>query len=225
MNTTSTATTVKRESMLGLLGDLQQDAKNVFKKEIALAKTELTEKLGKMGKDSGILGAGAVMALIGAVILIMSLGFIIAYGLEAAGLSPRMAEFLGFLIVAVVTTGIGAVLALKGLKALKASSLAPEKAIETYRDMRGAQDVQTAKETIKVEQPKQNSDEIKTDLEITRLRMDQEMHELKDRLTPRHLLDATVAAFKRNPVRAALITAGTSLGGFLLLRMRSHSRD
>ncbi|MGV3773540.1 MAG: phage holin family protein [Verrucomicrobiales bacterium] len=222
MNTTSTATTVKRESMLGLLGDLQQDAKNVFKKEIELAKTELSEKLSAMGKHSGLVGAGAAMAAIGAVILIMSLGFIIAYGLEAAGLSERMAEFLGFLIVAVITTAIGAVLAMKGLNALKHSSLAPEKAIETYRDMRGTHATETAKETIKVEAPKQNSDEIKTELEITRLRMDQEMDELKNRLTPRRMLDATILAFKRDPLRAALITAGTGLGGLLLFKARSH---
>jgi hypothetical protein len=225
MNTTSTATTAKRESVLGLLGDLQYDAKNIFKKEIALVKTELAEKLAAMGKNSGFVGAGAALGAIGGVILIMSLGFIVAYGFEAAGLTPRMSEFLGFLIVALFTATVGAVLALKGIKELKHASLAPDKAIETYKEIRGAaHQTETAKEIIKVEQPKQSSDEIKTELEITRLRMDREMDELKTRLTPRHIMDVFVQSLKSHPLRSALITASTGLGGFLLYRAKHHGR-
>lgn len=106
------------EKSLGqLFGDLVGETRTLLRQEIALAKTELSEKAAYAGRNAGMAAAGALIILLGALPIVagivISLGHKIGYATSA------------FLVGALFAV-IGAVLVMKALKALKAESLKPE---------------------------------------------------------------------------------------------------
>jgi hypothetical protein len=104
------------KSLGQLFGDLVTETRTLVRQEIALAKTEITQKAAFAGRNAGIAGAGALIILLGALPIIagivISLGHKIGYATSA-------------FIVGVLFVIIGAVLVMKALKALKTQPLAP----------------------------------------------------------------------------------------------------
>ena len=71
-------------------------------------------------------------------------------------------------------------------------------------------------------QPKASSDELKTEAELARARMDSELLELRNRLTPGYMARSFLAGMKHHPMRALIVTAATTgLGGLIYWR-KSH---
>ena len=100
-----------------LLKGLADDATNLMRQEILLAKQELQEGLTASAKASALLVAAGVLGLYAFGFLLYTIG-------EAIG-GPR---WLGFAIVTVVLLIVVAVLGLIGKNRLAASKVAPEKA-------------------------------------------------------------------------------------------------
>ncbi|WP_191061133.1 phage holin family protein [Geminicoccus harenae] len=105
-----------------LFSDLIENVTTLFRKEVQLAKAELSEKAGQVGTASASVGVGGVI-LLGA--FIMLLHAIVAW-LAVAGLGTHW----GFLIVAIVVGIIGYVALQKGINNLKAARLMPTKTVE-----------------------------------------------------------------------------------------------
>jgi hypothetical protein len=99
-----------------LFGELVTEARTLVRQEVDLAKTEMTQKATVAAKSGAKVAAGGVVALIGSLplvaALVIGLGHLIGYGWAA-------------LIVGAVITGIGAFMAMNGIKTMKATSLAP----------------------------------------------------------------------------------------------------
>lgn len=115
------------ERSLGeLFADLAQDTSTLVRQEIQLAKNELSESVAQVGKNIGMLVAGGVLLLAGALAMIATLILV----LEALGL----AAWLASLIVTVVIIGIGLVLMARGRTALKNADLLPRQTIETLKE-------------------------------------------------------------------------------------------
>jgi drug/metabolite transporter (DMT)-like permease len=99
-----------------LFGELMTEARTLVRQEVDLAKTEMTQKATVAAKSGAKVAAGGVVALIGSLplvaALVIGLGHLIGYGWAA-------------LIVGAVLTGIGAFMAMNGIKTMKATSLAP----------------------------------------------------------------------------------------------------
>src|SRR5688572_6867753 len=88
MNTnTGFIDTPKNEKFISLVGDLQTDIKNLIKKEIELAKTEMGEKFKVLGRNIAFMGAGAVVGLMALFLLLLGIGAMIAQLLLKADLS------------------------------------------------------------------------------------------------------------------------------------------
>jgi putative superfamily III holin-X len=104
-----------------LFAQVTEDLSVIVRKEIQLAKTEVSAQLGIAGKGVGMLVGAGVVALYGLGLLLIA----IAFGLVALGL-PIWA---GFLIVAVVLFILTGILALIGRKALTQVNPRPERAI------------------------------------------------------------------------------------------------
>lgn len=108
-----------------LFSELTSEARTLVRQEIELAKTEMTEKATRVGKDAGMITAGGVIAYMGAFVLlaaaVIGLGHLIGYGLSA-------------LIIGVIVVGIGVALAMKGRNDLKAANLSPEKTKQTVKE-------------------------------------------------------------------------------------------
>jgi uncharacterized membrane protein YqjE len=109
-----------------LLKQLSEDATTLIRKEVELAKAELTEKGKQAGKGvgmfggAGIFGLGAFGALTAFLILV---------------LAEAMDAWLAALIVTAVYGGIAAVLALQGKhKVEEAAPPQPEQTVETLKE-------------------------------------------------------------------------------------------
>jgi len=123
-------------SVPALFSDLIENVTTLFRKEVQLAKTELSEKAAQAGTASTSIGIGGVI-LLGA--LIMFLHAIVAW-LAVAGIGPHW----GFLIVAIVVGIIGYVALQKGISNLKASRLMPTRTVEQLQ-----RDAAVAKEQVR----------------------------------------------------------------------------
>jgi len=115
------------ERSLGeLFSDLARDLGTLVRQELALARTELTDKAAEVGKNVGLLAAGGLVAYAGFLALVA--GVII--GLGQLGVE----WWISAMVVGVVVAGVGYLLVRRGLDALGRTNLKPERTIETVRD-------------------------------------------------------------------------------------------
>jgi hypothetical protein len=119
-----------------LLKQLKDDTTALVREEVALAKTEASEKLSYFGRNAGYIAAGGVVALSGLIIVLMAFGYLLADLFAARGMSPGIASFLGFLIVAVVVAIAGGGLITKGIKAFKDEPVTPTRTVQSLREDR-----------------------------------------------------------------------------------------
>src|SRR5262249_44422819 len=89
-------------SIFGLIDDLREDARDLIHQEIRLAKTELSEKVSRLGRNAAYLAIGGVIILLALIFFLLALGFLIAFGFEKLGLSTEIALVLGFTGIAVL---------------------------------------------------------------------------------------------------------------------------
>jgi Flp pilus assembly protein TadB len=116
----------KDERSVGeLLSDLTRELSTLFRQEVTLAKTEMTQKASKAGKDVAFLAVGGAVAYAG--FLAILAGVILVLGLVL----PWWASAL---IVGVVVAIIGYVLIHKGQTALKQIDLTPQETAETLKE-------------------------------------------------------------------------------------------
>jgi len=108
-----------------LLGDLTRETTTLVREELRLAKLEMSEKAGRVGKDIAFLAAGGAVAYAGFLALLGA----VVYALDAAGMPLWGAA----LLVGVIVTAVGGFLVWKGIDALKREDLAPRQAIEALK--------------------------------------------------------------------------------------------
>jgi hypothetical protein len=108
-----------------LFSELTTETRTLIRQELELAKTELTEKATRAGRDAGIIAGGAVVLYMGLLVLaaaaVIGLGHLIGYGVSA-------------LIVGVVLAGAGTAMVFIGKKDLQEMTLAPEETKKTVKE-------------------------------------------------------------------------------------------
>ena len=120
--------------IVDLVRKLRDDTFSLVSEEVALAKTEISEKLARTGRNIGFLAAGALIASSALMLLFMSLGFLLGDLFERRGSEPCMAAFLGFLIIALIVGVISAILISKALNSLRTDSIKPQKTVQSLRE-------------------------------------------------------------------------------------------
>jgi hypothetical protein len=133
-------------------------------------------------------------------------------------------------IVAFVFVVLGVIFLMKALAAFKKNTLAPEKTIETLHHMRetvpGAHPAPPKSEKEEDKAPKQSSDEIKSEIDVTQNIMKDTVDELRYRMTPRYMKQVVVGHVRHHPLRTGLIGAISSAAvGFLVMRKRRHGHS
>lgn len=109
-----------------LMRDLTEQTTALVRKEIALAKVELTEKGKKAGVGAGMFGAAALFGA-GAFAAITACAIL--------ALATFLDGWLAALIVAVVYVAIAGVLAMRGRKQVKqATPPVPERAVDSTKE-------------------------------------------------------------------------------------------
>jgi len=116
-----------RDRPLGeLVKQLADQTSTLVRQEVDLAKAEVAQKGQQLGKGAGLIGAAAVIGLLGA-------GALTAFLIML--LDGALANWLAALIVGVVLAAIAAVLALQGKKKVQAAAPpVPEQTVETVKE-------------------------------------------------------------------------------------------
>jgi xanthine/uracil permease len=109
-----------------LLGDLGRQVSTLVRKEIDLARVEVTSSVGRMSRGAAMAGAGGALVYAGLLVLLLA----VVLGLIQAG----MDAWLAALIVAVVVMVIGGVITSMGVKQMQSTELAPKQTAETVRE-------------------------------------------------------------------------------------------
>jgi drug/metabolite transporter (DMT)-like permease len=109
-----------------LLGDLGRQVSTLVRKEIDLARLEVTSSVGRMSRGAAMAGAGGALLYAGLLVLLLA----VVLGLIQAG----MDAWLAALVVAVVVMAIGGVITAMGVKQMQSTELAPKQTAETVRE-------------------------------------------------------------------------------------------
>lgn len=127
-------TATRDDRSLGeLFAELSQQTSTLVKKEIELARHEVTRSVTSLGRDAAMIGAGGAIAYAGGIVLLIG----IAWLLNFIGLPI----WLSFVLVGGITVAIGAFLAMRAMQAMKKTKLVPERTVETVKE-----DVEWAKD-------------------------------------------------------------------------------
>lgn len=116
----------REERSLGeLFSELTRDTSTLVRKEIELAKTEMTDKATKAGKNVGFLAVGGAVAYAGALALIAGVILLLANAIPL---------WLSALVIGLLVAGAGYFLIQKGLTALKTMDMVPHQTIESLKE-------------------------------------------------------------------------------------------
>jgi uncharacterized membrane protein YqjE len=118
-----------------LFSTLASQTSTLVRQEVDLAKTELTQKATRAGREAGMIGLGGALALGGYLALVATLIIV---------LDLFMPLWLAALVVGLVLAGIGYAIIQQGLKGLRRLDPAPRQTIATLKD-----DIAWAKEQTK----------------------------------------------------------------------------
>src|SRR5258706_8977010 len=125
-------------SLFGLFADLKDETRTLIKEEVKLAKTEIGEKISRMGRNSVSLAVGGFVAYAGLIVFLAGLGALLGYAFQMLGLAGPLAMFLGFAIIGLIAGGIGYAFIAEAIKRFSRESVAPEKTLETLRELKPA---------------------------------------------------------------------------------------
>jgi MFS family permease len=121
-------------SVTDLIRDLRDESLTLMRQEFALAKTEMSEKASRAGRNLGYLGVGGGIAFASALLLAMALAAGLYVALVAMDVSHETAGWLAPLLVGAILAAIGYSLIQKALTALRQESVIPERTVETLKD-------------------------------------------------------------------------------------------
>lgn len=117
-----------------LIKELRDETTMLLRQEVALAKTEMSEKASRTGRNVGYLAAGALVAFLGLVFLVQAVSHAVEVGLQAAGVGAAVAYWAAPLIVGFVIALIGYGLVQKAINVLKHESAVPEKTVHSLKE-------------------------------------------------------------------------------------------
>ena len=120
------ATAAPAERSLGdLFSDLTRDTAQLVRQEVNLAKTEVTQKATRAGKDVGMIAAGGAVAYIGLMAIVAAVALLLAH---------FMSPWIAALITGLAVSVIGGLLAMQGVAGLKRINPVPQNTVETLKE-------------------------------------------------------------------------------------------
>ena len=225
--TTTTASTgeFQGQRFFSVLSNLRQDLTDMLKTEMDLFKAEMSEKASCMGRQGMFIGIGAIVALLGATLLLVGICGFIAFGLNKAGLSPLLSFGIAFAAFGTIVAGAGYFILNKGIKTLSKTKIAPEQTVRTVKEITkpDANPVRAHKGLLTDEEDDDKSHRVKAARIAAEKKIEKvqrEAAEIRARMNPKYLWAATCTAAKRRPKMSAGIGASIVALGYLLIRRR-----
>src|SRR3954468_8354975 len=122
-------------SLVQLVTDAMNEFATLFHTEIHLLRVELSDKMSRIANSGTMIGAGAIAAIIGLVLLLQAA----VKWLAVAGLP----EEWGLLLVGLGVAVLGVVLLMSGINTVKSTTLLPQRSMNQVRA-----DIATVKEHV-----------------------------------------------------------------------------
>lgn len=121
------------KSVVELIRDLKDELSLLARQEVALAKTEVSEKISKASRQVVYLVLGGFVAYASLLFLLAALTAGLALVFGAAG-GESYAFWLAPLIVGLLVAAVAAFLVAKGVKGLKSESLKPTRTLRSIQE-------------------------------------------------------------------------------------------
>lgn len=121
------------DSIPELLKELRDETTTLMRQEVALAKQELAEKVGKASRNAGYLIAGGVVAYAGVILVLAAVAALAYAGLVAAGVSHIVSGWLAPLLVGLLVAAVGFAFVQKAISTLSNLSVVPEKTVKSIQ--------------------------------------------------------------------------------------------
>ena len=109
------------DTVTGIIEDVQ----NIVRGEVQLAKTEIKEDVGKLGKALGMIGAAAFLALVGFIFLMLGVTYLLNKSLEM---------WISAGIVGLALLIIGAIIGVIGKNQMQDANMVPDKTIDSLKE-------------------------------------------------------------------------------------------
>ncbi len=110
-----------------LFAELSRETTTLVRKEVELAKAEMSQKASRIGKNVGFLAVGAIVAYTG-LLAIIAAGIIV--------LGKVIPLWLSAALVGLVIAVVGLFLVLKGVNTLRREDPTPRETVETLKEDR-----------------------------------------------------------------------------------------
>jgi hypothetical protein len=116
-----------------ILRDLRDETSQLLRQEVDLAKTEMSEKVSRLGTNLGSVATGGAVLFAGALVLLaaLTLGLI---ALFSQFMDRDVAMWLAPLLVGGVLAFIGYGMVKKALQALKQEGIAPQRTTQSLKE-------------------------------------------------------------------------------------------
>jgi hypothetical protein len=199
----------------------------MIKSELALLKSEISASVSNMGKDGAMIAAGGFIAYTGAVLALVGIASLIAWGLNAAGLSVLMSLWIAFLAFGLIVAAAGYMILKSGLSKMKEVSMSPKQTVATVKEFvkgeTGAAGIVATKDLKDEKDEKTQRARVVAEKKIATVQS--ELAEVQARMKPKYMWNATCTAVKRRPKAAAGIGAAVLTLGYLMAKRRSNHRN
>ncbi|HEX5718202.1 MAG TPA: phage holin family protein [Thermoanaerobaculia bacterium] len=116
-----------------ILRDLRDETSQLLRQEVDLAKTEMSEKMSRLGTNLGSVATGGGVLFAGALVLVaaLTLGLI---ALFSQFMDRDVAMWLAPLLVGGVLAFVGYGMVKKALQALKQEGIAPQRTTQSLKE-------------------------------------------------------------------------------------------
>jgi hypothetical protein len=207
-----------------LFRGLTSDLKAFVQQEMELTQREMSEKLACYLRNVAIIAVGGVVAYAGLIVLLCGLGVLLGFAFQKWGVEDRLlATFIGLGVIGLLIVLTGALLLLKGRKALATSSLAPVRTIATLKP---AHEVggkpKPSKEAKEV--PKRPVEEIQRETVRTKERVGDQLEEIVYRTSPAHIKHRAIEHVRTHRMAWGLGVFAVGLGASFVLVRKLRNR-
>lgn len=208
----------------GLFRALSYNVKLFLQEEMELAKREMTEKISCYLRNVLALAIGGFVAYAGLIVLLGGLGMLLSLAFQKMGLDPLPAQCAGLGAIGLLVILVGVAMLLKGMKTLSASSLVPERTLDTIKHLKSEEDgaqTQVRKKDTKDEQPEPSPEELEKEVLATEDRIGETIEEIIYRTSPARAKDLAVKNIHAHPYTWSALALGSGLVSSLLLSRRT----
>lgn len=124
-----------QRSIAALIKELRDEAVHLLRHELLLARTEAAEKASFFAKQSGKIGAGGAVLLVGALLLLSGLACLVAWVFTTAWeWHTTSALAAGYAIVGVIIALVGYGLYRAALSRMRGEPLVPERTLQSLKE-------------------------------------------------------------------------------------------